>query len=267
MPANALSRLKRVVRVATKPGLPPTTRRDLLRAERRAGRRDSTVEEPISVQAGPVLVFVRTYKDYVTLYGMLVDQHFKLDLATAAVLDVGAHCGYYAAQAFLRGASAVTSFEPEATNYSMLQLAHRSSSNAHWWIEDCAIGAADGEADLLVSSESWSHSMRHLGPKRDPVAVQKVTVRAFASLVGECLARAPGNPVAVKLNVEGMAGEIIVGSAQSVWASVDELWFDHEPSDPIALDTLDAHLYSSGLVRSGDSGRRHHYTRRHPNSD
>ena len=159
----AWSRIKRMIRIVTATSLPSMTRRDLLRAEIRAGRRGAITHDPIRVRTGPITLWLSpgsAYRDYVTLYGALVDQHFKLDTPSAAVLDVGAHCGYYAAQAFLHGACAVDSYEPEAANYTMLERAHSSSSaRDRWQIQHCAIGAADGEADLFISSESWSHSM------------------------------------------------------------------------------------------------------------
>ena len=98
---------KRVVRILTA-RLPFATKTALLRAER-----DGV--DDISVPLGDLVAWVDHASreiDYFTLYGAIIDRHFPADVRDAAVLDVGAHKGYFAVRSFADGATRVDSYEP-----------------------------------------------------------------------------------------------------------------------------------------------------------
>jgi len=93
------------------------------------------------------------------------------------VLDIGAHRGYLAAYAFMKGAAAVVSFEPQSENYGLIRESRDLSPAVRdrWKVFRLGVGVAHGEMDLLVSERSRSHTF-HAGAKSDIVAREKVII-------------------------------------------------------------------------------------------
>jgi hypothetical protein len=70
-----------------------------------------------------------------------------------------------------------------------------------------------------------------------------------------------GLPVVAKINVEGAAGSMILGTRPDDWRAVRLLWADVEVNDPVGLDEIAAHLASCGLRHERTDGQRNLFLR------
>ncbi len=190
--------------------------------------------------------------DTQSMRGMLIDEYFDAPMRGRVVLDVGAHKGYYSARALLAGALHVYSFEPEELNQCALSMtwsAAPASVQRRWSVERCALGAADGEAVLNVSAESWSHSL--LTPASGGVVgTQVVPVRRLSWALQQARRGHPAALIVVKLNIEGSAGTVLLSTSPDDWIGVTDLWCEFEANEPVALVEIEQHLAEAGLRRS-----------------
>lgn len=81
--------------------------------------------------------------------------------------------------------------------------------------------------------------------------------------LGEALRRISeeGEPVVAKINVEGAAGSMILGTEPDDWSKVRTLWTDVEVNDPVGLDEIVAHLERCGLRHERSEGQRNLFAR------
>ena len=242
---------KRVVRILGAP-LPLATRRALLAAER--GR-----AVDLAVPLGDLVAWIDPASrevDYFTLYGAVIDRHFPCDVTGAAVLDIGAHKGYFALRSFADGATRVDSYEPASQNLHSLRRS--AEERPTWRVFPNAVGAAAGTVSLHLAAGSWGHSV-HTPVGGESVGTEVVDMVALSTAL-RTISEA-GDPVVAKINVEGAAGEMILGTAPDDWASVVLLWADVEVNDPIGLEAIVAHLDGCGLRHERTDGQRNLFVR------
>jgi FkbM family methyltransferase len=243
---------KRAVRILTA-ALPLRTKRGLLAAERSRGRADVVV--PIGALEAHVPAESHRV-DYFTLYGAIVDGHFPCDVRDAAVLDVGAHKGYFALRSFAAGAVRVDSYEPASQNFGCLsRSAERVES---WHVHRCAVGAEAGSIELHLAPGSWGHSV-HVPVGGESVGTETVDMVSLSDALAAV--SCTGAPVVVKINVEGAAGEMVLGTEPADWAPVRLLWTDVEPNDPVGVPRLVQHLADCGLRHERTEGHRNLFVR------
>lgn len=243
---------KRVIRILTA-RLPTVTKRALLRAER-----GST--EDLAVPLGDLVGWVDPASgevDYFTLYGALIDRHFPCDVAGAAVLDIGAHKGYFALRSFADGAARVDSYEPASQNLASLRRA--ADSRATWRVFPHAVGAAAGTVSLHLAPGSWGHSV-HTPVGGESVGTEEVEMVALSDALRSV--SEAGEPVVAKINVEGAAGSMILGTVAADWDRVRLLWADVEVNDPVGLTAIVQHLAACGLDHERTDGQRNLFVRR-----
>ena len=183
--------------------------------------------------------------DLVSLEYCLSGQYFPAAVADRVVLDLGAHKGYLAVYCLQRGARAVLSVEPEATNHECLASA-RVSAAGTWTNVRAAVGAQRGTAVLHISTESWSHSLMEL-PSGEPLRSEEVPVVAFRDLLTWCADSHPGIPVVVKLNVEGAAGGCSFSVAPDELRQVEEVLVDVEETTAQHPAEIVAYLRAAGF--------------------
>lgn len=242
---------KRVVRILTA-SLGWDTKRALLRAERGTDR-------DIAVPLGDRVAWIdRSSReiDYFTLYGAIIDRHFPCDVADAAVLDVGAHKGYFAVRSLADGARRVDSYEPASQNLTSL----RRSAEGHdrWRVFPHAVGAEAGTVSLHLAAGSWGHSVHTPvgGESVGTEIVEMVSLSDALAAISEA-----GDPVVAKINVEGAAGSMILGTAPGDWYAVRLLWADVEVNDPVGLPEIVEHLAGCGLRHERTDGQRNLFVR------
>ena len=243
---------KRILRIASAP-IPMSTKAGLIRAEFARGGTD------VTIRVGPSEVYVAAATcriDYYTLYGALIDQHFSWSVADSAVLDIGAHKGYYAARSLAHGAIRVDSYEPGSQNLSYLNRS--AERHQKWRVQAAAVGAEAGTVDLYLSADSWSHSI-HEPQNGSSVGTEQVRLFPLTEALREI--SADGLPVVAKINVEGAAGPMIVGTKSEEWKSVVSLSVDVEPSDTVGPEAIAEYLATCGLLLDRESGRRLLFTR------
>ena len=246
-----LNAVKRVVRILTAP-LPMSTKRSLLRAER-----GSDVD--LAVPIGDLQAWVDPTSrdiDYFTLYGAVIDRHFPCDVDGAAVLDIGAHKGYFAVRSFADGAARVDSYEPASQNLASL---NRSAlGRGEWRVFPNAVGATTGTVTLHLAPGSWGHSV-HTPVGGESVGTEVVDMVALTDALRTI--SESGKPVVAKINVEGAAGSMILGTEPADWDSVRLLWADVEVNDPVGLPEIIDHLAACGLRHEQRDGQRNLFVR------
>ena len=251
---SALNRPKRIARILTA-GLSRRATTAVLRAEFARG---SSTEIPVG--DGVAWIDVESAEiDYFTLYGSLIDGHFPCEVRGAAVLDIGAHKGYFALRCLMSGARRVDSYEPASQNFTRLQQSATSfEGRGEWRVHKSAVGAQAGSVELHLSSGSWGHSV-HVpvgGISVGSETVEKIALSSALHSVGE-----DGGPVVVKINVEGAAGEMILGTTPTDWVNVTTLWVDVEDNDPLGLAPITDHLRASGLTHVRSENHRNLFVR------
>lgn len=127
--------------------------------------------------------------------------------------------------------------------------------------ERSAVGAADGEVALNVSSQSWSHSI-YAPATGDQIGVEQVPLKSFSSILKAVQDAAAGAAIVVKINIEGAAGDVVLGTSVDHWDNVAEVIFDCEPNGPYEAGQLIDHLEKSGLVLRPARGRLYRLSRR-----
>ena len=244
--------LKRTVRIAIA-ALPFRTKIQLLRAEfnwRNADRIVTIGSTDLCFRGDTQRI------DYFTLFGALLDRHFDDDVRGAAVLDVGAHKGFYAARALDDGAASVRSYEPASQNYDALESA--ASNNPNWITTRAAVGAEEGSITLHLSPGSWGHSV-HTPLGGVSTGTEVVPLLSLSTELRT--ASEDATKVVVKINVEGAAGDMILGTGPRDWAKVASVWVDVEPNDPVGFTALADHLEAAGLHHRAVENNRNHFSR------
>ena len=249
----SVSRLARAVRHAA---LPRSTRTGLLRMEI-ARRARSRAAYALPLGASRIYLSHDDYEiDWASFAFVAVDDAYAGDYRGAFVVDVGAHKGYYDAYALAHGARGVVSYEPETTNFALLE---RAASDARerggaWHTRRRAVAAEPGEAKLHLMAASWGHALHPPDAFAEyEVGVERVRVDAFADVLGEAVARAGGARVIVKVNIEGEECPTILGTHLSAWDGIDELYVETHPWASCGADELTRHLEAAGLSRSESS--------------
>jgi FkbM family methyltransferase len=175
---------------------------------------------------------------------------YRSDYRDRVVVDVGGHKGYFGAYALLHGAKAVLSYEPEESNFAFLERAADSfrARGLDWRTVRAAVGAREREAELIVMRDSWSHSL-HAGSPEETQGFQKVRVISIRDVLEQ--AQALAGPILVKIDVEGLECEIVLGVAKQAWASVDELFVEVHPFAPCTSGEVVAHLEMRASMENG----------------
>ena len=122
----------------------------------------------------------------------------------AVVVDVGANIGWYTLRA-ARRAKKVYAFEPEPTNYELLQKAVRANGFSNVELEKLIVGDTDGETDLFLSIDAGRHStVRKSGRK---ITVKCTTLDSFL----------PTQTIDVlKVDVEGAESRVLAGADEGI---------------------------------------------------
>ncbi len=250
--SSLTTRIKRLGRIALS-GLGTKTKVALVQAE--FGRERST-----AVPIGDRTAWIDEASadiDYFTLYGAIVDEHFSCDVDGAAVLDIGAHKGYFALRCLADGATRVDSYEPASQNLRRLRES-ASASEEMWNVFGNAVGATAGSVELYLAPGSWGHSV-HVPVGGESVGTETVEMVALS----DALARISehGRPVVAKINVEGAAGEMILGTQPSDWSNVRLLWTDIEENDPVSVTDIVAKMRTCGLEHARTEVHRNLFVR------
>jgi FkbM family methyltransferase len=181
--------------------------------------------------------FAIDWKAFVEVVG---EQPYRGAYEGAAVLDVGAHKGYFGAYALARGASVVASFEPALGNFSALERT-AGPLGTRWVARNRALGRSEGEGVLRLDRTSWAHSLVEV---ERPAGEQPVSVVTLAQALAELPRNAPRT--IVKIDAEGAECDIL--SHADALDGVDLLLLEFHPSiAPCTAAELTRSIESKGL--------------------
>ena len=200
------------------------------------------------------------HEDRWTFYEIWRFREYGDDFRNATVLDLGAHKGYFGAYAFACGANEVVSFEPEPVNFAALERAAETSGDP-WTVKRLAVGAGrPATAALRLAPISSAHTL--LPADTQTVGEETVEVTPAAEWIEYAAHRA--SRLIVKIDIEGMECDVVLGTPIEVWRQIDEIYVELHETAPCAPERLLAHLAAAGLelVRIGETTPRVAYLRR-----
>jgi FkbM family methyltransferase len=137
------------------------------------------------------------------------------------LLDVGANVGQFASEARYQGYSGrIVSFEPLSKAHRELNA--KASKDQAWIIhERCALGSAPGEAEINVSRNFQSSSLRSMlaacqkaAPDAVYFAKERIQVITLDSIFKTY--RRDGENVYLKIDTQGYEKEVLDGAKESI---------------------------------------------------
>jgi FkbM family methyltransferase len=243
---------RRLARAVRRRGLPRTSRAGLVRNEiaRRVRPRPA-----YALPFGHATVYLSRddYEiDWASFAFVAVDDAYAGDYHGAAVVDIGAHKGYYGAYALAHGARSVVSYEPEAANFALLERAAAGvrARRGEWQTRKCAVGADAGEAEIHVMGASWGHALH---PPDEfavhAVGVERVRIEALGDVLAAATGEADDARVIVKINIEGEECPAILGTPPSAWDGIEEVYVETHPWATCRADELARYFEKAGFSR------------------
>ena len=170
--------------------------------------------------------FLRSIGLELTRYrGTLTDHRQRLlqRMHVCTLYDVGANVGQYAF-AVRHGGFRGTIHSVEPNPAAAARLQQRAAADSRWHVHECAIGAKPCTTMLNISANSVSSSLlgmeaRHFEsyPESAYVKQTPVNLRTLSDLVEDTSAET--DMLAVKLDVQGLEGEVLLG-AESILSKV-----------------------------------------------
>jgi len=141
-------------------------------------------------------------------------------MSVSVVLDVGANIGQYALQLRSSGYSGrILSYEPLDDAYAVLR--QRCASDPLWECVSVALGSRSGEADIHISANSVSSSLRPMvdrlgkaAPGARYVGRQRVHMATLDGASEEHILR--HDRLALKMDVQGYEDEVLLGSKKTL---------------------------------------------------
>jgi FkbM family methyltransferase len=223
-------------------------RSDFFAAFRSRNRISSRIQ-PIHLVRGIVFVDGKTSViDLRTFAQVFLDEVYSgLEFRDCAVIDIGAHKGYFAAYAMLRGAKAVICYEPEDSNFRALSLFAESTDGSKRVIElHQEAGGEDGEAQLYVSSESWCHSTI-ARPELKYSKTINVPSRSLPNILLEARKRFTKDNIILKIDAEGAECPLLLNASAESLSEVREIIFEFHTFSHCSLQHIVEKLSSVGF--------------------
>lgn len=141
-------------------------------------------------------------------------------LGITTVLDVGANCGQFATQLRRNGYQRrIVSFEPMSAAYARLREACRQDTN--WQAFNFALGQNESEAELNISANSISSSIRPMlpshiesSPNSDYIGKERIQIQTLdAVLPSVCQS---SERIWMKIDTQGFEKDVLAGGTQSL---------------------------------------------------
>jgi FkbM family methyltransferase len=256
--ASAISRAldagRELLGVIKCPELSPSGKRSLVIAKARYHARILRHDTVVDCRTARIRFGRESFPfDWYVFYEIFIDRVYeRVHFPRATVLDLGAHKGYFAAFALIRGAREVVSYEPEATNFR--RLAAAAAEVPGWTVHPEAVAGEAGVRSLSIR-DAWSHTLiRH----RDGADVATVSATSLESVLK---ASKLGPRQVLKIDIEGAECEALAGTPSDVLARVDELVIETHEDAPCQAAHIITLAGAAGLSRidgkPGASASRH----------
>jgi FkbM family methyltransferase len=243
-------RAKRTARFVTSPTLTARGRLALLQVAL-LRRWRIPVSYRVALRIGCVFIDGRNARiDMAQLTNVLIDEVYaRLGYERSVVIDVGAHKGYSAAYALMKGAQRVLCFEPEATNVKYLERAAASlHSRGVMEIHAAAVSDNDGEVLLNISDEPWAHSLV-AGAVPRQLATASVVVRSLEGVIRDAKRRFPSTRLVLKINAEGAECPMLRNTPALFLRELDEILFEYHHFAECSVESIAIRLEEIGYTR------------------
>ncbi len=198
-----------------------------------------------------VLSYANNETDRNVVWDVFINRCYKTDFRMSAVVDIGAHKGYFGAYALMHGAERVLSYEPERENFRLLTETSRSfrGQESEWETHRSAVASSPGEVELRVDPESWAHSLSSLNPSAvtPETDVQIVACAAMTDVLQSAIRSSAGRRLIVKIDAEGAECEIVLKTPVESWQSVSEVFVEVHDFAACSATQLADHLRQAGL--------------------
>lgn len=185
------------------------------------------------------------------------DVDFGADFRT--VLDVGGHHGQFTLFALQRfPAAQLITFEPQSDGAEL--IAKVTAGEPRVRIENCALGAEAGSAELNVSRRSDSSSLLPIGPgqvEAFPGTEADHTETIRVERLDDVIAEAPARPALLKIDVQGFELDVLRGAPKTL-ESIDAVFVEASfvelySGQPLIGEVI-AHLAGHGFELGGVFG-------------
>lgn len=236
----------------------------------RARKRMCLRTYPIRLVRGAIFVDGQTAVIDLRVFAQvfLDEVYAGLRLGESVVIDIGAHKGYFAAYALLRGAKAVVCYEPEDSNFRALLLFNEGNREHGQFIElHQEAGGEDGETDLYISADSWLHSTI----ARENLEYSKkikVRSRSLATILSSARERFGHDVIILKIDAEGAECPLLLQAPAEVFSGVKEIIFEFHSFSYCSLQNIVDKLKSVGFEHVADvkEADLHHFRMQLPTS-
>lgn len=201
--------------------------------------------------------------DFQVLAQVFLDEVYReLQFQGRVVIDVGAHKGYFAAYALMRGAKCIFSYEPEGKNFTCLTRFAEGAGllGKAMHVFRAAVSDSDGEVILHVSSESWRHTILP-GQERSSGETLPVPSCSLCGILDEMRREIFERELIVKIDAEGAECPLLLNTPARCFASVKEVMFEHHSFAGCDLRLIHDRLQSLGFEyrRSEKEADLHHF--------
>jgi len=209
----------------------------------------------LPVRVGPARMYMNP-SNTMSLVSYVLDTYEWRELSFAralvqpgdTVLDVGANIGYYTLNLarWVGPSGTVYAFEPDPTNFAILQKNVSVNSLKNVRIHNCALTDYDGDAILYRSKDNTGDYS--LTPRFDDAARPvPVMTRRLDTLARE-LERTPSF---LKIDVQGFEPSVLLGGSHSLdrWKPKPSILFEFEPALLVRAGFAPADLLRSLAAR------------------
>jgi FkbM family methyltransferase len=188
-------------------------------------------------------------------------EHRDVDFGAdfASVLDVGGHHGQFTLFALERFPRAsIVTFEPQAEGAAKIREVTAGEPRVR--LENFALGAEPGSAELNISKRSDSSSLLPIGsgqveafPGTQATSTETIQIETLDNLLPE----APAAPALLKIDVQGFELDVLRGAERTL-KSIDEIFvecsFVELYSGQPLIGEIVAHLAERGFSLAGVFG-------------
>jgi FkbM family methyltransferase len=206
----------------------------------------------------------RFFSDWGVFTEIFVHRCYDTDYRDSLVIDVGAHKGYYAAFVLEAGAREVWCYEPQTDNLSCLRrsASRFCSGGKDWRIYAQGLGSSIGQANLYVTSASWTHSLIRPAKGTPPVlGHEAVNITTLARVLTKARQHNSSHLI-LKIDIEGMECDVILSTPSKAFACVHEAFIEyhapqhakHAAPAPCSRNALVSRLQEAGLQLRSDQG-------------
>ena len=201
------------------------------------GLKCSNIELPV----GKATITIDPYNpsDWFAFRELVLEKEYSFQMKDRAIIDLGAHKGYFLSVAAKAGAKYIVCYEPEAKNFACLEEVARSLEGTSMTVKvfNQAVSDKPGSQEFYVYEESWSHSLEER-EDRKLLTSNKVEVTTLDEIVKSVRKDVPKAPLAIKIDVEGAEDTVLLNVKSETFSETELLVFEYHNFCPRPLGDI-----------------------------